>query len=611
MACPLVSGLLALAKSYKPTATNAEILSCLYSSADNINAQNPNFVGQLGAGRINAFAMLQCLGAAAPVACSGQQTFTATSGSLTDGSGGNDYSNDADCSWLIQPNDGGRVRLTFSAFATEAIYDVVRVYDGATTGATLLGTYSGTNLPPQLTSTGNAMLITFTTDESVTAAGFAASWTTLPPTDGNCSGSVTLTANSGTFSDGSGASNYPNNANCSWLIQPANGGRVQLSFSAFSTESCCDRVQVYDGTTTSATRIGNFSGSTLPASVTSTGNALLVTFTSDFSVTGAGFTANWTSLTTTTQCSGTTTLTDNSGTFSDGSGTNNYAHDLDCRWLIQPNDGGLVQLSFSSFDTEFQYDEVRVYDGTTTSAALLGTYSGSTLPASVTSTGNAMLVRFTSDATIARGGFSASWASIPTSCRGHVVLQNTQGTISDGPGNYRAFDNCSWHIATPGATGIQLTFTQFNTEADYDFVRVYDGANATAPLLASYTGNLSTPFTVTANSGQMYVQFTSDLSVQAAGFTATYLAQGVAASRGGTVPAVPYKLYPNPATDHMVLELDGPATLTLVNALGQPVGTYAHRQLSRLDVGHLPAGVYSLRVQLPGHAPFAIKCTLQ
>jgi cubilin len=386
---------------------------------------------------------------------------------------------------------------------------------------------------------------------------------------------------------------------------------VQLSFSAFSTESCCDRVQVYDGTTTSATRIGNFSGSTLPTSVTSTGNALLVTFTSDFSVTGAGFTANWTSLTTTTQCSGTTTLTDNSGTFSDGSGTNNYAHDLDCRWLIQPNDGGLVQLSFSSFDTEFRYDEVRVYDGTTTSAALLGTYSGSTLPASVTSTGNAMLVRFTSDATIARGGFSASWASIPTSCRGHVVLQNTQGTISDGPGNYRAFDNCSWHIATPGATGIQLTFTQFNTEEKYDFVQVYDGANATAPLLASYTGNLSTPFTVTANSGQMYVQFTSDLSVQAAGFTATYLAQGVAASRGGTVPAVPYKLYPNPATDHMVLELDGPATLTLVNTLGQPVGTYAHRQLSRLEVGHLPAGVYSLRVQLPGHAPFAIKCTLQ
>jgi subtilisin family serine protease len=98
MACPLVSGLLALAKSYKPTATNAEILSCLYSSADNINAQNPNFVGQLGAGRINAFAMLQCLGAAAPVACSGQLTFTATSGSLTDGSGGNDYNNDADCS---------------------------------------------------------------------------------------------------------------------------------------------------------------------------------------------------------------------------------------------------------------------------------------------------------------------------------------------------------------------------------------------------------------------------------------------------------------------------------------------------------------------------------
>lgn len=71
MASPLVAGLLALMKSFAPTATRNDLINCLYSSADNINAQNSNFIGQLGAGRINAYQALVCLqqfANAAPIA---------------------------------------------------------------------------------------------------------------------------------------------------------------------------------------------------------------------------------------------------------------------------------------------------------------------------------------------------------------------------------------------------------------------------------------------------------------------------------------------------------------------------------------------------------------
>src|SRR5690554_2604956 len=61
MASPLVSGLLGLMKSYAPSASNADLVSCLYSSADDISAQNSGYIGQLGNGRINAFAALSCL----------------------------------------------------------------------------------------------------------------------------------------------------------------------------------------------------------------------------------------------------------------------------------------------------------------------------------------------------------------------------------------------------------------------------------------------------------------------------------------------------------------------------------------------------------------------
>jgi hypothetical protein len=80
------------------------------------------------------------------------------------------------CEKLIQPSGGGTITLTFTSFATEANYDFVSVYAGSTTSATLLGTFSGTSLPPVLTSTTGSMLIRFTTDRGVVAAGWSATY---------------------------------------------------------------------------------------------------------------------------------------------------------------------------------------------------------------------------------------------------------------------------------------------------------------------------------------------------------------------------------------------------------------------------------------------------
>lgn len=61
MASPLVAGLLGLMKSVNPMLTRDQLINCLYSSADNINQQNQGYIGQLGAGRINALQALQCV----------------------------------------------------------------------------------------------------------------------------------------------------------------------------------------------------------------------------------------------------------------------------------------------------------------------------------------------------------------------------------------------------------------------------------------------------------------------------------------------------------------------------------------------------------------------
>ena len=60
MASPLVAGLCGLIKSVNPQMTQIQIENCLLSTADNINAVNGNYIGQLGAGRINAYQAVLC-----------------------------------------------------------------------------------------------------------------------------------------------------------------------------------------------------------------------------------------------------------------------------------------------------------------------------------------------------------------------------------------------------------------------------------------------------------------------------------------------------------------------------------------------------------------------
>jgi Zn-dependent metalloprotease len=238
--------------------------------------------------------------------CSGTTNLnTSDYATFTDGSGGNNYCNNQDCKWLIQPPQATSVTLNFTAFELEdaspdgqTIYDAVEVYDGTTTSATLLGRFTGSNLPPAITSSGGSMLVRFISDLEENKQGFSAYYTSTQ--NPYCTGTTTtLTAQSGTFADGSASNNYANNTDCSWLIQPINATAITLSFSAFNTELNYDGVIVYDGANNTAPVLGQFSGTSIPNAVTSTGGSMYVEFLSDPAVRGQGWTANYTSTITT------------------------------------------------------------------------------------------------------------------------------------------------------------------------------------------------------------------------------------------------------------------------------------------------------------------------
>ncbi len=259
-----------------------------YYYLNNLNPGGFNFTNSQ-----NATVHIQPDPAYNPTYCSGQTIDTTYAfGSIEDGSGPlSNYANNSSCSWLIGPDDSVQsIKLTFLRFATDPA-DQVKVYDGATTASPLLGTYSGSSLPPEINSTEGKMLVTFTSNASTTAPGFLAEYhCTL---NSFCSGTTTLTDASGTFGDGSGRFLYRNSTTCKWKIMPANATSVTLTFSDIKTERDKDFVQVYD--VGSNTLLASYSGdfSTLPAPVTASSGKMSVIFNTNNSVRDSGWKAGY------------------------------------------------------------------------------------------------------------------------------------------------------------------------------------------------------------------------------------------------------------------------------------------------------------------------------
>ncbi|HLO60515.1 MAG TPA: CUB domain-containing protein [Bacteroidales bacterium] len=222
-------------------------------------------------------------------------TYTTTSGNVTDNSGASDYTNNLTCSKLIQPENSGSVTLFFNSFNTEPDHDVVRVYDGETTSSPLIGQFSGNSLPPAITSSGSSMLVVFTTNGSVTRPGWSATYYGNAPVgyNGPCVNQF-FAEETGVITDNSGGLNYYTNMACQKLIKVQEASGIELKFGSFATESGYDIVRVYDGETISSPLLGEFSGTSIPPDVTSSGNSMLITFTTDGGVELAGWSATYT-----------------------------------------------------------------------------------------------------------------------------------------------------------------------------------------------------------------------------------------------------------------------------------------------------------------------------
>ena len=212
-----------------------------------------------------------------PPFCSNQKVLTDIVGSIEDGSANLNYKNNMSCSWLIAPQQNiSNIKLSFDFFETESANDIVKVYNGETTSAPLLGTYSGSNIPPAITANGKKMLITFTTNDSLTAGGFRATYVAATPV--YCTTMTTLSASSDTISDGSNQYNYNYLTNCRWRIVPHGAENITLNFISFQLDKDVDYLEIYDFSNIPNILLDKYTGDSLPATKTYNTDSLLIWF---------------------------------------------------------------------------------------------------------------------------------------------------------------------------------------------------------------------------------------------------------------------------------------------------------------------------------------------
>ncbi|KAK3531790.1 hypothetical protein QTP70_029748, partial [Hemibagrus guttatus] len=117
---------------------------------------------------------------------------TGPSGSLSSPNHPNPYPHQQRCTWHIFAEKGQVIQLSFHNFSLETQdaceFDYVEVHDSSNTAdSNILGRYCGSDLPPDLTSTGPMMSVMFVADEGVADIGFYASYQVISLLDRGCS----------------------------------------------------------------------------------------------------------------------------------------------------------------------------------------------------------------------------------------------------------------------------------------------------------------------------------------------------------------------------------------------------------------------------------------
>ena len=311
--------------------------------------------------------------------------------------------------------------------------------------------------------------------------------------------SVTYTACSGTIYDSGGSTgNYGNDERIFYKIQPTGATSVTLNFTSLNLETNYDYLYIYDGDSHNDPLLTVLNGTTLPPSITANSGKMLLEFRTDCATVASGWVANYSCNTSSVACE-----------MPSGLNESNMNHNsVQLNWNTVPS-----ALSYEISFKQTLDSTPTIYTSTTDSKVISGLAAGGQYIWTVKSVCNAGVKsvansnEFTNSSTIT-----------------NIVDTNCSGTFTDTGGilgGYTNNENYTYTISPTGASSVTLSFSAFNIENNYDFIRIYDGPTTASTLLGTYT-NTNTPPNITSSGGSLTIKFTSDNATMRSGWVANW-----------------------------------------------------------------------------------------
>jgi N-acetyl-anhydromuramyl-L-alanine amidase AmpD len=187
-----------------------------------------------------------------------------------------------------------------------------------------------------------------------------------------------------------------------------------------------------------------------------------------------------------------------------------------------------------------------------------------------------------------------------------TVLEGTEGRLDHR--NYGDDERKIWVIRGPEGSTIQLDFSSFSLEADYDFLWVYDGDDVYAPKIGRW--NTHSPGVVQSSSNVMCVEFRSDCATTSTGWEATWNAV-MPTSVGPEIPEIEPGIYPNPIHDKFTVKTDseGFSDLVVFDMYGNIMTSVRFQKSVEIDASNWVSGVYFVHFGKPVQMGKLVKLT--
>lgn len=491
-------------------------------------------------------------------------TTTACSGTFHDPGGAANYTD----SWpaltavsTFTSGSGQMIRFDFSQFNLE-YNDWLYIHDGPTTTSPVIVSYTGSQSPFTVISSGNSLTFRLVLngngwagpgwEANISCVG-AQTTNTFVLANNTSAVNVPCGGTSDFYDRGGPVYNYPP-AVASYITtySAITGQTLQFTFDQFDTELYGDWLYVYDGSSTAAPLIGQYSGSTvLPLSITSSGSDLTFRFVDN----GNGSVGTgWHALVICSPSQGANTYFMGNSTapvfipcgvtskiYDQGGPTNNYyasgtAYTHATTYTAPP--GQTLNVTFSSFYTEYNGDWLYIYDGASTTAPLIGQFGGIYgAPFNISSSGNALTFVFTVNNNGSVGsGWAADISCSATQGSSTFALSNSAQPVAipcgvtstfydiGGPtNNYMTMGSAQTYTTTYIADAgqyIQLVFNTLVLDYPNDKLNIYDGPSTSSPLIGQFTGGQNVPFTITSTSDTITIQFTENGNSSSTGWAA-------------------------------------------------------------------------------------------